>query len=169
LGLILAGILLAGGPKNWQMGFGEGLVALAVVFWATETIIVKVYLKDINPLVLGWGRMFFGSMIMLGFLFFTGNVRTINSLSFSGFIWIIGTSVLLMGYVIGWFYALKNAPATVVTSILTLGFPLTVILNLIISGSFDPGKIIGSILIIGGGWLIIQLTSLRGQLELKHA
>ena len=74
LGAILAGTYLAGGPKNWIFGDGEKLVLLAVLFWAIEFIIAKKVLKNLPSLVVAWGRMFFGSLFLIGFLFFTNRL-----------------------------------------------------------------------------------------------
>lgn len=165
-GVILAGLYLAGGPKNWLWGEGEKLVLIAVLFWSLETIVAKIVLVKIPAIVVSWGRMFFGSLIMLGYLWQTNRLGIIETLSPNQWVWIIGTGLLLFGYVTLWFTALKNAPATVVTSILTLGFPVTVILNLIfVSHKIDLRQAIGLILMIAAAYLVVKAPSRHYELK----
>jgi len=170
LGILLAGTYLAGGPKTFNIGQGEKLVLLAVLFWAIEFIIAKQILKKLPSLVVAWGRMFFGSIILIGFLFLTHRWGNIDGLNLTQWSWLIGTGLLLFGYVTTWYTGLKHAPATVVTSILTLGFPVTVLLNSIfVTHKFDPKQIIGVILICLAVFVISKIRLARKNLELQHA
>lgn len=166
LGVLLAGTYLAGGPKNWHFGQGEKFVFIAVILWSIEYIIAKKILKNMPSLVVAWGRMFFGSIILIGFLLFThkfGNVQSLNPTQWG---WLVGTGLLLFGYTITWYTALKYAPATVVTSILTLGFPVTVILNLIfVSHKYDVKQVIGIALIILAAWFIGKIPFIKHDLK----
>ncbi|PJE67388.1 hypothetical protein COU95_02730 [Candidatus Shapirobacteria bacterium CG10_big_fil_rev_8_21_14_0_10_40_9] len=170
LGILLAGTYLAGGPKTFNIGQGEKLVLLAVLLWTIEFIIAKQILKKLPSLVVAWGRMFFGSMILIGFLFFSHRLGNINGLNLTQWSWLIGTSILLFGYVTTWYTGLKYAPAAVVTSILTLGFPITVILNSIfVTHQFGSKQIIGVILICLAVFVISKIRLARKDLELQHA
>lgn len=147
-GVMLAGTYLAGGPKSWSIGPGEKMVLLAVIMWAVEFIIAKKVLEKLPGVVVAWGRMFFGSLFLIGFLLWTGRIGSAAALNSNQWWWLIGTGLLLFGYVTTWYNGLKYAPATVVTSILTLGFPVTAILNLIfISHKFELKQVIGLALI----------------------
>lgn len=169
LGVMLAGTYLAGGPKNFHFGQGEKLVLLAVLFWAIEFIIAKRIVKNLPSLVVAWGRMFFGSIILIGFLFFTHRLGSINNLNLTQWSWLVGTGLLLFGYVTTWYTGLKYAPATVVTSILTLGFPITVILNSVfITHKLDFKQLIGVILILLAIIVISRIRLLR-KMKLQHA
>lgn len=168
LGVMLAGVYLAGGPKNFNFGQGEKLVLSAVLFWAIEFIIAKQVLKKLSSLVVAWGRMFFGSLILIGFLFSTHRLGSVNSLNLTQWSWLIGTGLLLFGYVTTWYTGLKYAPATVVTSILTLGFPLTVILNSIfVTHKLDSKQLVGVVLIL---LAVIAISRIRlpRKVELQH-
>lgn len=170
LGVMVAGIFLAGGPKNWAIGQGEKLVLLAVILWAVEFIIAKIALKNLPSLVVAWGRMFFGSIVLIGFLFFTHRLGSVGSFNQTQWFWILGTSILLFGYVGFWYSALKYAPATVVTSILTLGFPLTVILqSIFVWHKFDWKILSGLILVLLGVYLFGKMSIFRKKLVLKNA
>ena len=125
-------------------------------------------LKKLPSLVVAWGRMFFGSIILIGFLFFTNRLESVGSLNLTQWGWLIGTSLLLFGYVTTWYTRLKYAPATAVTSILTLGFPITVVLNsLFVTHKFDYRQIIGVILICLA-ILVISKIRLSGKVKLQH-
>lgn len=170
LGVLLAGTYLAGGPKTFNVGQGEKLVLLAVLFWAIEFIIAKHVLKTLPSLVVAWGRMFFGSIILIGFLFFTHRIGNINNLNMTQWSWLIGTAILLFGYVTTWYTGLKHAPATIITSILTLGFPITVILNsLFVTHRFDSKHVIGVILICLAVFIMSKIRLSRKDLKLQHA
>lgn len=169
LGVLLAGTYLAGGPKTFNIGQGEKLVLIAVLFWAIEFIIAKRILKNLPSLVVAWGRMFFGSIILIGFLSFTHRLGNIDNLNLTQWSWLIGTGFLLFGYVITWYTGLKHAPAMVVTSILTLGFPVTVILNSVfVTHRFDARQVFGIILICSAAFVISKIH-LLSKAKLQHA
>lgn len=169
LGVLLAGIYLMGGPKNWHFGQGELLVFFAVVLWTIENVIAKIVLKKISSMILAWGRMFFGSLILIGFLAYTHRLGNIQRLDPTQWWWLIGTGILLFGYVTTWYSGLKHAPASVVTSILTLGFPVTVILNSIfVTHRLDYKQLIGVILICLAVFVISKILLNREDLKLQY-
>ena len=51
-------------PSGFSLGYGELLVFMATIFWALENVISKYILKEISPIIVGWGRMFFGSFFL---------------------------------------------------------------------------------------------------------
>ena len=72
--------------------------------------------------------MALGGALLFGYLLTQGKVDTLVNLNAEQWRWIIITSAILLIYVATWYSALRRAPATVVTSILTLGAPITAIL-----------------------------------------
>lgn len=72
-----------------------------------------------------FGRMAFGSVVMLAFLAATGRLDTLAGLGLTDIGWVLATSALLFGYVTGYYSGLKHAPATMVSSILVLGAVIT--------------------------------------------
>jgi len=129
LGILLFGNVIFEGFKGLSWGLAETLIFIATIFWAAETIIAKIILKDISALVLAWGRMFFGALFLIGFLVLTQNTAGLLILNYSQIGWLMLVSLLLIGYVITWYSALKKLPATVVTCVLVLASPLTTFLN----------------------------------------
>jgi len=129
LGILLLGNVIFEGFKGLAWGTAETLILIATLFWAAESVIAKISLKDIDPTVLAWGRMAFGALFLLGFLLVTGNTAGLFTLSASQFGWLFLASGLLTGYVITWYAALKKLPATVVTCFLVIASPITTFLN----------------------------------------
>jgi drug/metabolite transporter (DMT)-like permease len=166
--VILAGIYLIGGFKSLDFGRGEVLIFLATLMWAFESVIVKKVLPRINFYVLAFGRMFFGGIIMVSYLLLTNNYQAVFSLTFTQINWIIATSILLLGYVICYYGALNFTKATIVTSILTLGFPITVILQGLYTGIYSRGQVYGALVIICGVVLFLLLPKLVNKIKKQN-
>jgi len=140
--ILSLGIYLFASPKSFSLGTGELLIFGATILWAIENIIAKKMLKEVSPIVTGCGRMFFGSLFLIAFILSTGNGEALLNLSFGKFGWLMISGVILFGYIITWYSALKFAPASVVASILVLAAPITAILNSIFISHTLPFKII---------------------------
>ncbi|EKD56701.1 MAG: hypothetical protein ACD_58C00119G0007 [uncultured bacterium] len=159
LAILVIGNYFLATPKSWIFGQGELLVLIATLFWSAETIITKIVLKNMPSILLAWGRMFFGSLIMLGYLAVTNKISLYESLNLNQMFWIILPSLLLFAYVWFWFSSLKYASATLVTSILVIASPITTLLSSIfITHKFQLNQIIALILIAIGTILIITLS-----------
>lgn len=158
LGILFAGVYLFVSPKQFHFGYGEVLALLATFFWAVENVIAKKVLRNILPLILAWGRMFFGSIFLLIYLLYTGNFGALFSgVSFESLAWLFLSGFVLLGYVTTWYSALKYASATVVSSVLVLGAPITAVLNsLFITHQFNQ-EFLPIILIILGVLLFTKL------------
>ena len=158
LPVLFAGVYLFSSPAEFTMGYGEILVLAATLLWAAENIIAKIALKEISSMTVAWGRMFFGSLFLLGFLSATGNVSELFAFSSAGLGWLILSGFVLFGYVISWYSALKYAPVTVVSSVLVLAAPITAILNSVfITHQFNSGLILPIILILLGSLVVSNL------------
>lgn len=161
LGLLFFGNYLLGGPKTWQFSKGETLVLLATLFWSLETILAKIALKNLPAVFVSWGRMFFGSIFMLIFLFFTHRLGNLFSLNQIQILWILSTSLLLFGYVGFWYNGLKLAPASLVTCVLVLGSPITTLLSLLTFHKYPPNLLSGSLVIVLAISIFAYLTLRR--------
>jgi len=157
LGFLVFGTYLISGPIKLHLGYGEFLILLATLFWAIENMIAKIALKNIAPLLVAWGRMFFGSIFLLIYLFFSGGLSQIF-VPLSGIGWLILSGVILFGYVITWYTALKSLPATVATAILVIAAPLTALLDSIfVTHYLKPAILISGLIIVLGIILIIRI------------
>lgn len=151
LGVLLVGNFIFSGFYQLSFGVAELLILLATILWAVENIISKIVLKNLDSLTVAWARMFIGSLFLLVFLLTTGGINGLFSISTSQMGWLALVSVLLTGYVITWYGALKRLPVTVVASVLVLASPITTLLNSVfITHQLDGNKIIGGALIIVG-------------------
>lgn len=140
-----------------SLGRGDLFIFLATLFWACENIISKHALKKLSGLTVAWGRMFFGSILILMFLSATHQAPLILNLNQSQIIWVLITSILLFGYVMSWYSGLKYVPVSQAACILLLGSPLTTFLFLISSGKVNSQEIFSGIFIVLGIILTISI------------
>lgn len=129
--LLLGGTLLLGGFQNFHFGKGEIMILAATLLWAVENIIAKKVLAEVSSLTLASARMVFGSVILLAVVAWQGKIGLMTSLSPKQWLWTLIPAVLLFGYVLTWYTALKHAPATVVASFLVPATFITTLLSTI--------------------------------------
>ncbi len=102
-----------------------------------------------------------GSAFILLFLFVSGRISTFSGLSLPHLGWVFITALLLFGYVITWYSGLRYLKASVATSVLLLGGPITALLTALTSGFvLSPTQIIGTLFLIGGVVVIGRLNEL---------
>lgn len=144
LGVLLVGIGLVVGIKAFTFGWAEIMILAATLLWSIENVIAKKTLSTVDPKIVAWARMFFGSVILLTYLSFTSGFAGIFTLGSTQWLW-IGLSVLfLSGYVLTWYHALAYEKVSVVASVLVLASPVTTILNAIYKGVLPtPEKWLG--------------------------
>jgi len=155
LGVLLASQLLIAPPTGVTWGIGETMIGAATILWAIEVILAKRLLARVNPLVVGVGRLGIGLIVLVGYLALTGKLSGIAALDGSQWSWVLLTGLLLAGYVGTWFSALSLAPATVVTSVLVLGAPITALLD-----AFVNGRIPGTLPLAGYGLITLGAVAL---------
>lgn len=129
--LIFISQFLIGHP-SFSFGKGEFFVLLATWLWAIENIIAKKVLKKVESEIVGLFRMGIGSIFLLSVVFINGQQKQLFSLNQTQLITIVIGGTILFFYVFSWYKALKYAPASLVTLILTFS---TVVGNFL-SGSF---------------------------------
>ena len=70
---------------------------------------------------------------------------------------LLGVAILLTGYVMSWYRALKLAPVTLVTSVLVGATVITSMLNAIfVSKTFGLVELGQAVLIVMGMWLVLM-------------
>jgi len=129
---------------------GDYLILAATLFWAFEYTISKVALKTISPKIVALGRMGTGSLFILIFLVFTGNISSVAQFSMAQIPWILIGSALLLGYVLTWYTGLKSIKVTTATVILLLGSPITTALTLFSGKSLTTGQFAGLAIVAAG-------------------
>lgn len=159
---MLVGIYFLNGLKDFSLSQGELLILIATGLWAIEYILAKILLKEIKPNVVIWARMFLGSLILLAYLAWQGQLQTIWPQNGNQWLWLLIPAILLSGYVYTWYYALYHARAVLVTSILTLGFPITILLNnFFVKNTADINQVMGIFILMGGFLLVLQIKNRR--------
>lgn len=165
MGLLVGLFFLVGIPTSFDLGIL--FITIATLFWAVENIISKYVLNlKMNPTILAFGRMFFGSLIIFSFLIYTGNVSQIAAFSFEQVLWILGPLILLYGYVMTWYHGLAKIKVSEATAILILGSAITALLDFT-SATLTPEKWFGIALIIISTSLII-LSSAKVSRQIKQ-
>lgn len=159
LGALLAGNFLFLGIKMQALSWGDALVFGATLLWAVEIIISKRTLATLKPRIVAWGRMFFGSVFILVFLLATGQVGSLFAYNPEQWKWIAITSLFLLGYVYTFYHGLKYVRASVATSVLAIGAPITGLITLVAKEGviWAPEKIWGLALIVVGVLLVVGL------------
>jgi len=129
IALLLLAQWMIGAPRSLRPDAGETMVFASTLLWALEVIVAKRVLGEVGSQLGATARMAVGAVLLLGYVAATGGLDTVASLSSTQWAWLLGTSVILLAYVITWYAALERAPATAVTSILAIGAPITAALN----------------------------------------
>ncbi|MFH1111952.1 MAG: DMT family transporter [Patescibacteria group bacterium] len=128
LALLTAGNFVLGGWQNFTFSSGELMIFIATLLWAVETIIAKKTLQNVSSLITASSRMVFGSIILFGVVIWQYDLPVFGNLTPTQWSWTILPSLLLLGYVLTWYTALKHAPAILVASLLV---PATLVTNLL--------------------------------------
>ena len=164
--IMLAGLALLTG--NWlllKMGnvsfnFGDILILLAALLWAGEFIISKRLLENIKPVELAFGRMFFGSIIILAYVFaFEGGIP-LAAFSMSSLTWVAITGAFLFAYVATWYNGLARATPAIAAIVLMLGSPITTLLSAFSGSPVTVLQWLGLGLIVAGVAVAVPRFSL---------
>lgn len=131
--LLFISNFFVGGFKGFRFSNGELFVLIATIFWAIENILAKKILPSVDPDIVTGARMGFGSILLLGAAVITvpSGLAKIVTLNSTQWFWMILTVILLLGYVMSWYRALKFAPAITVTSVLVASTLVTNVLSAI--------------------------------------
>ncbi len=149
LAVLLGGQVLATPPTGIIWGAGETMIAAATLLWSIEVILARRLLERVPSPVLGAARLGLGLVVLVGYLALTGRLGILAGLTPNQWFWALVTGLPLAGYVATWFAALQRAPATVVTSVLVLGAPITAALQAIANGAAPaPSAALGQLLIV---------------------
>ncbi len=170
LGLLLAGNLVMGIPKI-NFGTGELLVLAATLLWAIENVIAKKALSSLSSLTVSGARMALGSIVILIVVATQGKLGLLTGLNIAQWGWTMLTSLLLLGYVLTWYTALKYAPASLVASLLVPAVFVTNTLNavFITHTITQPQLINGAFLMLGTLLLIFSFRKIANPHPLQNS
>ncbi|OGY20763.1 MAG: hypothetical protein A3A65_01140 [Candidatus Chisholmbacteria bacterium RIFCSPLOWO2_01_FULL_49_14] len=154
LGLVFGSSFIVGGITSLSFGTGEMMILAATILWAVENIIAKVALRKVDADVVVGARMIFGSLLLFAATIFTGKMSLISQLTPSQWGLTLTSIAFLTGYVMSWYRALREAPATLVATVLTLGAVITNVLSAVfITRAFKIELVLQTILLGAGVWL----------------
>lgn len=158
--LLVAGqLLLSGAFTLPRTSAAIGLVFAATLLWAAEIVIVRRLLRQVPVALLGTVRLGAGLLVLLGWLAASAGLGQLAALG-AVWMWVIVTGVLLSGYVLTWFAALRRAQAVDVTAVLVLGAFITALLSLPSAAAVNVAQVCGLVLIAGGVG-VIAVSGLR--------
>jgi drug/metabolite transporter (DMT)-like permease len=173
--LIIGAVLLLIGnfilfSKFSGFGLADAIILIAVILWGLENVLSKKFLEQSYGRIVAFGRMFFGSIIMLAFLAFTGQLNDIAALNTDQIIWIFVTGILLFFYVFFYYTGLKYVRASVAAALLALGQPITAVLSLVFSGTLiSANDALGFVLIILGCGIILGTGYFASLVDLANS
>lgn len=153
IALLFLSNLVIGGFKGFAFSRGEISILIATILWAVETIIAKKVLSNVDPDIVVASRMGIGAIILVGVGLLTAPAAFANIFRLSLTQWslILATTVLLFGYVMSWYRALKLASAITVTSVLVASTLVTNILSAVfVTHSWNINQTFQAILILVG-------------------
>ena len=146
---------------DFNLSLGYALILIATVLWAAENTLAKYVLKELPGTIVAFGRMFFGSLLILMFLLITGKASIIFSMSYTQYLWILLTAAFLLIYVFTYYNGLKLIKVTTASCILALGAPITTLLGFAfnrVAISLYEG--LGMLLIVAGVISVIWLSKI---------
>lgn len=122
---------------TFSFGTGELMVLSATLFWATENIIAKKVLKNVSSELVALFRMGIGGLLLMATTLLTGKGTSFLTLDLNMLIVIFVGGSILFFYNYFWYKALKYAPASIATLLLTF----SVVIGNVLNGSFAGVKI----------------------------
>lgn len=153
---IFAANFIVGGFTGFKYNLGELMILAATILWAMESIIAKIVLKNLSSLIVTSARMTIGTGVLAVVVMLQNNARAAPLLTQEQWLWTWLTSILLLGYVLTWYGALKRAPATYVATLLV---PATLVTNILtaifVTHTVSPSQIFSSILLMAGIMAIV--------------
>jgi drug/metabolite transporter (DMT)-like permease len=158
LSMIAGAFLIEFSNASLTMKLGDFLILSAAILWAVEnTIIKKAGIDEESPAVLIFGRMFFGSIMLIAITYYLFGLEPLISLEKVQWGYIAVSSTLLCLYSLLWYHGTKYIESSNAATIM-LASP---ILILIISSIFlkeSPSivQILGSAIIIAGAYIVVR-------------
>ena len=138
-----------GGAAFHTFTIAHLMVLAATLLWSLEAVIIKTFLRDIDVDVLLFGRMGLGSGLLAAYAAVSGKLSLISSVTSTQWVGLTFVSLLLFGYVLTWYRAIKSASVIYVSSVLVGATVITTSLNAVTTGQLSTPQLIQSALISG--------------------
>lgn len=141
------------------LGKGEIMILTATILWALENVLAKKVLKKVSSEIVGLFRMSVGSIFLLSAVFVSGKAGLFLDFDIKKLSIIFIGGTILFFYVYFWYKALKYAPASLVTLILTFSVVVGAFLNGVFVGVKASQRDIFSWLFITLGIFLLYLKN----------
>lgn len=167
LGLMFTGIILIYFTQIkpsvfWKNpNLGDLLVIAATIMWAVENIIARKTLKEGSTnFIVSFSRMFFGGLILFGFLLLTNKYQAIMNLDIISWRNIAISTVLLFSYVFFWYWSIKLINVSKAATFLLLSPVISLTLGYLLFHEPLPLlQLLGSLIILVGSYITIKTKS----------
>jgi drug/metabolite transporter (DMT)-like permease len=159
VGLLLLGqVFMIVGSGGGKAGTTSALLMIlaATLIWAVEIVLLRKLLRSFPIPLLGTIRLGVGALVLATWLAVSGGVGQLSAMG-AVWPWLLVTGVLLSGYVLTWFGALRRAQAVDVTAVLVVGAFVTALLALPSASAIPVLRVIGMVLIVGGVSVLIKV------------
>lgn len=156
--IFFANFYFAFAGAKFSLGVGELMIFTATLLWAGENIIAKKVLKNVSSELVALFRMGIGGLLLMATTLLTGKGSSFLALDLNMLIIILTGGSILFFYNYFWYKALKYAPASIATLILTLSVVIGNILNGTFSGIRVTDRDIYSSLLILTGIAIVFVS-----------
>jgi drug/metabolite transporter (DMT)-like permease len=119
--VILSAAQIAPTPLWANPSLGDLMIIMATVLWAVEAVIAKkVMTMGETNFVVSFARMFFGGLVLFGFVILFGKVAILLALSMQQWINILVSTALLLFYVLFWYWSIKYINVSKSTALLVV-------------------------------------------------
>ncbi len=142
---------------------GDMLIIAATLLWSIEYIIVKKAMAfGENNFVISFARMFFGGLILFGFVIALGNTGALLSLSIQDWVNILLSTLLLFGDILFWYWSIMYINVSKATALLLVAPVISLIGGALLLGEpAPPLQIIGSAIMLVSAYVLIGVKSER--------
>ena len=154
--LVVGQVGLLGGLAD-SFGVPEAMILGATLMWSVEVVVAKKLLASVSSWTVGVARMALGSVVLVAWVAFQGNLGLLTSMDSAQLGWVLLTGVLLAGYVATWLAALQRAGAVDVSAVLVLAVPVTFALDALVNGTPLGPELGWLAMLVGGGGLAVVL------------
>ncbi len=140
---------------------GDMLVIIATLLWSVEYIIVKRAISfGENNFVVSFARMFFGGLILFGFVIVLGNTAVLLSLSLQSWINILVSTILLFADILFWYWSLMYINVSKATLLLLVAPAISLAGGVLLIGEPVPLlQVAGSVVMLASAYFIIGVKS----------
>lgn len=140
---------------------GDILIIISSILWGIEyTISRKAMLLGETNFVISFARMFFGGLIIFGFIIIIGDTGALLALSLHQWINIAISTILLFAYVLFWYWSIKFINVSKATTLLLIAPLISLVGGAVFLQEPVPTlQAVGSIIILLGAYFLIGVKS----------